>query len=167
VNYFLGRFAEEQRQAPKSVSADTLLALERYRWPGNVRELENAIEHATVVSKGEAILPADLPAEITSGGESLAVLPVPPVPTREPGAAPAAPAGGTPDLAGLAEQLFRWAREHPELKVVDAVERELVINALRETRGNQVQASRLLGMTRATLRKRIERFGIRQQFNVS
>lgn len=169
VNYFLGRFAEEQRQSPKSVSADTLLALERYRWPGNVRELENAIEHATVVSKGEAILPADLPAEITSGGESMAGLTVAP-PPREPGVVPvvaAAPAAGTPDLAGLTEQLFRWAREHPELKVVDAVERELVINALRETRGNQVQASRLLGMTRATLRKRIERFGIRQEFNVS
>jgi two-component system nitrogen regulation response regulator GlnG len=46
------------------------------------------------------------------------------------------------------------------------VERELVRQALREVQGNQVKAARLLGMTRATLRKRIEKFDIRQEINV-
>ena len=49
-----------------------------------------------------------------------------------------------------------------KLKVIPAVERELVIQALIETQGNQVQAAKLLGITRATLRKRVEKFGIRQ-----
>ena len=47
-----------------------------------------------------------------------------------------------------------------------AVERELIINALQETRGNQVHAARLLGITRATLRKRIEKFRIQQELQV-
>ena len=51
--------------------------------------------------------------------------------------------------------LFQWARRDSKLKVIPAVERELIINALAETRGNQVQAAKLLGITRATLRKRI------------
>jgi two-component system nitrogen regulation response regulator GlnG len=46
------------------------------------------------------------------------------------------------------------------------VERELVKHALKETQGNQEKASSLLGITRATLRKRIEKFSIRQEINV-
>ena len=43
----------------------------------------------------------------------------------------------------------------------------MVINALRETRGNQVQAAKLLGITRATLRKRVEKFGIKQELSIA
>jgi len=70
------------------------------------------------------------------------------------------------DLVGLAARLFQWARAHPDLKIIPAVERELIINALKETGGNQVQTAKLLGITRATLRKRIEKFGIKQELNV-
>jgi len=158
VAYFLRRFAQKLLQPPKALSAGALAVLERHTWPGNVRELENAIEHATVVAKGDAILPADLPAAIrTPAGPPLAE---PATPANRPAALPE-------DVAALAARLFVWARQHPDLKVMDAVERELVVRALRETRGNQVRAARLLGITRATLRKRIERFDIRQDFNAS
>ncbi len=52
------------------------------------------------------------------------------------------------------------------MKVLPAVEKLLIIQALKETRGNQLQAAKLLGITRATLRKRIEKFGIKQEFSV-
>ena len=52
------------------------------------------------------------------------------------------------------------------MKIIPAVERELIINALKETNGNQVQAAKLLGITRATLRKRIEKFGIKRELTV-
>ncbi len=41
-----------------------------------------------------------------------------------------------------------------------------MINALAETRGNQVQAAKLLGITRATLRKRIAKFNIKQELSI-
>jgi DNA-binding protein Fis len=41
-----------------------------------------------------------------------------------------------------------------------------VIQALLETGGNQVQAAKLLGVTRATLRKRIEKFGIKKELAI-
>jgi two-component system nitrogen regulation response regulator GlnG len=66
----------------------------------------------------------------------------------------------------LARRLFQWARRESRLKVIPAVERELVIQALIETNGNQVQAAKLLGITRATLRKRIEKFGITRELAV-
>src|SRR5687767_9128851 len=62
VNYFLRKFAQEQQsQSPKSISEDVLATLESFHWPGNVRELENVMRRALVVSKGDAILPGDLP----------------------------------------------------------------------------------------------------------
>ena len=50
-------------------------------------------------------------------------------------------------------------------KLWDAA-RELVIQALKETDNNQVQAAKLLGITRATLRKRIEKFGIQREMKI-
>jgi two-component system nitrogen regulation response regulator GlnG len=154
VDYFLKRFGQEQKRAARSITSGALKALEQYHWPGNVRELENAIRRALVIAKGEAILVADLPPEVTGQagvGTSAAV------------------AGGEArgDAAELARQLFRWARKDPKQRVIPAVERELVIEALKETGGNQVQAARLLGITRATLRKRIEKFGIHRELKVS
>ena len=67
----------------------------------------------------------------------------------------------------IARALFAIARRDPKLKVLPAVERELVIEALKDTGGNQVQAAKLLGITRATLRKRVEKFGIRQELSVT
>jgi nitrogen regulation protein NR(I) len=165
VNYFLKKFAQSQKQSPKTIAAETLDFLEQYSWPGNVRELENVIQRAMVVAKGEAILPTDLPPEILRS-----------LPRAVQSSAPAglqlesadARSNSTQDsdLASLARTLFRWARTTPGFKVIPAVERELIINALAETKGNQVQAAKLLGITRATLRKRVDKFGIKQEFFV-
>ena len=65
--------------------------------------------------------------------------------------------------AGLG--LFLWARSGSDLKIIPAIERELLINALMETKGNQVHAARLLGITRATLRKRVAKFRIEQELS--
>jgi len=153
VNYFLKKFGHEQQRAPKSIAASVIKMLEKYHWPGNVRELENAIRRAHVMAKSDAILLADLPPEIGGSGT---LAPVPGV---------AGEAAST-DAAALARQLFQWAKRDPKLKVIPAVERELVIQALKETNDNQVHAAKLLGITRATLRKRIEKFGIQRELNV-
>jgi two-component system nitrogen regulation response regulator GlnG len=157
VNYFLKKFGQEQGHPPKSISEDVLTALELYRWPGNVRELENVIRRALVVTKGDAILPGDLPPELTASGLTGAIATAGAAPIHHPGGAVA-----SADVADLARALFQHARSDPKLKVIPAVERELVIQALIETQGNQVQAAKLLGITRATLRKRVEKFHIRQ-----
>jgi two-component system nitrogen regulation response regulator GlnG len=162
VNYFLTKFAQGQNQPPKSVSSDVIRALEHYDWPGNVRELENVIQRAMVVAKGEAILPSDLPPAI--------MIPSPPTetcPSVSAVVAETAPAAAQPsDLASLSRALFKWARKDAKLKIIPAVERELIINALNETKGNQVQAAKLLGITRATLRKRVEKFDITQELSI-
>jgi nitrogen regulation protein NR(I) len=158
VNYFLKAFAKDQGGPPRAIAPGVLRALEKYHWPGNVRELENVIRRALVMAKGEAILPSDLPPEIAGeGAASGAGAPIP----------PAAGDGSAADIIPLARQLFQWAKRDPKLKVLPAVERELVIQALKETNGNQVYAAKLLGITRATLRKRVEKFGIQRELNIT
>jgi two-component system nitrogen regulation response regulator GlnG len=163
VNYFLKKFA--QHQVPKSISPEVIAALEQHHWPGNVRELENVIRRALVVAKGDAILIGDLPPEVTNGrtAEGAAT-------TGHAHAAGSAPAGGAAtlpeDVPMLARALFQLARKDNKLKVIPWVERELIIQALLVTGGNQVQASKLLGITRATLRKRVEKFKIKQELAI-
>jgi nitrogen regulation protein NR(I) len=158
VNYFLKKISREQQQPPKSIAASVIKTLEKYHWPGNVRELENAIRRAIVMAKSDAILLGDLPPEISGQGGSGA----PPLSVTSGVAGKAA----TTDAAALARQLFQWARRDPKLKIIPAVERELVIQALKETGDNQVHAAKLLGITRATLRKRIDKFGITRELTV-
>ena len=161
VNYFLKKFAAP-KSTPKSISAGALEALEKHDWPGNVRELENVIQRAIVVAKGDVILAADLPPEARSA------------PTSVPGAempaavkdAKGAESVSASDMGPIIQSLFQWARRDGKLKIIPVVERELIIHALNETQGNQVQAARLLGITRATLRKRVEKFQIKRELSI-
>jgi DNA-binding NtrC family response regulator len=154
VNYFLKKLARDQQRPPKSVAASVIKALSKYHWPGNVRELENTIRRAHVLAKGDAILAGDLPPEVT--GQSTSAAPM------------ATPSEGhtASDAATLSRQLFELARRDPKLKIIPTVERELVIQALKASGDNQVQAAKLLGITRATLRKRIEKFSIQREMKI-
>ena len=121
------------------------------------------MERALVVAKGDAILLSDLPAELTGATSANAAAPV----LDSGSGAVAVPAAVTADtLPTLARQLFKWARESSSLKVIPAVERELIVQAMQETGGNQVQAAKILGITRATLRKRLEKFKIKQALSI-
>jgi len=179
----------------KSIGEKTLAVLEAYHWPGNVRELENVLRRAVVVVKGSAILESDLPPEIlqsvqasrtphtapasaasalqasTAQNSSTPPAPAPSVASVEAATLTALASNLDPAITGdirpLVLQLFRWARLQSGIKVLPAVERELVIEALKETQGNQVRAAKLLGITRATLRKRVDKFGIRRELSVS
>jgi two-component system nitrogen regulation response regulator GlnG len=157
LNYFLRKFAKDQTTHPRSAGPGVLKALEKYHWPGNVRELENVIRRALVMAKGDAILLTDLSSEVSGQAQAGSAGAQLSVPIGEAGAS---------DVTNMARQLFQWARREPKMKIIPAVERELVIQALKETDGNQVHAAKLLGITRATLRKRVEKFGIQRELNI-
>jgi two-component system nitrogen regulation response regulator GlnG len=157
VKYFLHKLTAANSKQRKSIASNAMRALERYHWPGNVRELESLLRRVCVVAQGDVVLSKDLPPEITGGGAAAGpVLSAQAVTSED----------GVSDLSGVARQLFQWARRDPKLKIIPAVERELVIQALQETEGNQVHAAKLLGITRATLRKRIEKYGIQRELKI-
>ncbi|MBT5478824.1 MAG: sigma-54-dependent Fis family transcriptional regulator [Verrucomicrobia bacterium] len=171
VHYFLRKFSNLFGIPSKKINKDALEALNHYEWPGNVRELENVIQRAFVVTKSEIILLSDLPNEIISGKQMEARSTVESASSMQ-AAIPEITEEKqiqreeVSEIQPLADAMFKWARNNPDQKLLPTVERELVRQALKEMQGNQVKASSLLGITRATLRKRIEKFDIRQEVNV-
>jgi two-component system nitrogen regulation response regulator GlnG len=139
-----------QKSKIKHINPKVLEILQKYDWPGNVRELENVVERATVVARGETLMPDDLPGDIRA--PKSVIVPVETVDAT---------------LDAAAGALFALARKGSKVKIIPAMEREMITRGLAETNGNQLQAAKLLGITRATLRKRIAKFGIERKLNVS
>jgi DNA-binding NtrC family response regulator len=58
------QLVNELTQGRARISPAVAEALERYEWPGNVRELRNAIERASLLCRGDLILPEHLPLRV-------------------------------------------------------------------------------------------------------
>jgi len=136
VDHFVRKYAGE---LGKSVLGFTPWALHRlagYAWPGNVRELENVIYEAMVMTEGDWVDEAALPARLRLAG---------------PAAAADAPTGPAP-LAPLKEAVQ---------SVAGTREKALILEALRQAGGNRTRAARILGISRKTLFNKMTALGIR------
>ena len=67
ARHYLQHFAAQCGRPALKFDAPAEAALGSYPWPGNLRELRNAIERAAILTKGDQVRPADLPAEIRTG----------------------------------------------------------------------------------------------------
>ena len=110
--------------------------LRRHRWPGNVRELRNVIEHSVIMAHGTAIDARDLMLAYVDAEHHPDLAPEPiPVPDE-------------PARGAASDSL-------PEM------ERQMLLRALEGHRWNVTRAARALGVSRDTLRYRIEKFQLR------
>lgn len=171
VEFVLKRLARDSKAAPKTISEEALDLLGAYNWPGNVRELENLVYRAAVIAQSDTILLKDLPAEVVAAVGDTVRLSRPPFPMDEaatgtdteavgPGEPPDADAvvGSAPEPP--LDAAYRFLREQHETNLLEQAERRIIERALRETDGKQVQAAKILGITRATLRKRIDQYDL-------
>jgi len=153
VRYFLQRFRADINREVLDISPKSLENLMRYHWPGNVRELENAVKRALVIAKSHSLLPEDFSQE---GME------------REMG--PGEHLDLEERLQKMMEPVFKelleLSRRSPGTDLMSELERILIKRALQETKGNQVQAAVLLGISRNTLRSKIERYRIRKDVSI-
>ena len=169
--YFLAKISSQKHLPRLHLSEEALKVMEAYPWPGNVRELENTLQRASVLATTDVLLPKDIPlgqvgatAIVSEDGENHDA------PSAK-GAAVNPPLlnGETPavfNTQAAIELLFRAAGQDTSLQLLPWLEREFTIAAMKLTRGNQLKAAKILGVTRATLRKRIERFGITRELNI-
>ena len=169
--YFLAKISAQKHLPRLRLSEDALKAMENYPWPGNVRELENTIQRASVLATSDVLLPKDIPLGLA--GSAAAALDDHAA-AGDAAAAPANANGGSTASDGTLgmntqaaiEFLFQVAGQDTSLQLLPWLEREFTIAAMKMTRGNQLKAAKILGVTRATLRKRIERFGITRELNI-
>ena len=124
AEYFLEKYAGENKKKIKRLSTPAIDMLMSYHWPGNVRELENCIERAVLMCDGGVIHSYHLPPTLQTGEQSNTL------PTR------------TIEDA------------------VATVEQEMIIDALKHTRGNTLRAAEMLGTTVRKFSYKAKRYGI-------
>lgn len=145
AEYFLVKYGSDFRKSGVRLSEKSLGVLLDYAWPGNVRELENTIKKALLFSKGEVILPEDLfiSQDLPEKQKDQAIY------LQE-------------VLLGLVRKELGNATGSLYKDVVEEVERALFIETLKQVNGNQSEAAKLLGISRPTLKDKIDRFGLRK-----
>jgi len=149
VQYFLRRYAGELAVSNPAMSAEASTFLAEQLWPGNVRELENVVRQAMLIARGYVVSLEDVrkamqKREIVSSG------------TQQ-------------SISSYVDEVLRAAGrgEITDARdvVMQAVERELYTQALNQAEGNLTKAAKWLGVTRVTLREKLNAFGLRSESN--
>lgn len=150
AKYILSRLGHELSKQSVRLAPETVEMLEAHRWPGNVRELESVLRHGLLRTTGNVLLPESFPSSFTCPPRELASF--------------------EPELDGSVVRPLdlnsfladRLAADSNNLyaETLEAMERFLLTKVLTLTQGNQSEASRLLGITRGSLRNKIRSLGI-------
>jgi transcriptional regulator with GAF, ATPase, and Fis domain len=154
VGYFLNMYNERNDRYVVHIERKALEALEAYHWPGNVRELQNYIERAVVMAPGDE-LTLDLLPETLQGTSS--------------GVTIRAPRFKGTDLETLTFELVQQGlttaspnETNLHAKIVDKVEKELIVQVLAASDNVQIKAAARLGINRNTLHKKLKDYGIEE-----
>jgi two-component system, NtrC family, response regulator AtoC len=130
---FLAAAVRRYGAAPRTLSPAAEAALRAYAWPGNVRELANVMERVVLFSDADPVEPDDL------------------------GLSGAAASAGRVAVAASGEVQIDFPDDGVSL---ERIEQTLIETALAKAGGNQSRAARLLGISRDTLRYRLEKYGL-------
>jgi two-component system response regulator AtoC len=152
VNWFCERYAPG---ADLRVSNAAMKSLMNYDWPGNVRELENCVERAVALGNGNLIDLGDLPPTIAAMGSAGLTSPA-----ARSGAESAAEL--VSDLAASAESISAEGAAAVPLHTTDLedIERATIQRVFEQVKGDKALAGRMLGISRATLYRKLKRYNI-------
>ncbi len=133
--HLIARHLKRDVVFPEMLPAETIRVLQSHRWPGNIRELANVLEHALILSDGQAIHPADLPRSLQKSS------------SQEP---------AVPELTGT----IPFAGSGPgvvpgEPRTLRQMEEEMILRVLEKYHGDKPQAAKELGIALKTLYNRL------------
>jgi two-component system NtrC family response regulator len=127
---FVKEFSQKFGQNVKIIKDEAIELLQNYRWKGNVRELRNAMERAVLMMDGDELKEQHF--HFLKNGEN---------------------------TEGSVSNSFEL-KVPPEGVKIEIVLKELILKTLNITKGNQVKAAKVLGLSRSKLRYRMEQLGI-------
>jgi two-component system response regulator AtoC len=144
IDHFVRRFGKELGKPEVEVSPEAAALLRAYPWPGNVRELQSVLKQSILQTSGSVLLPDFLPPHVRK--------PAAPHPNGE--------GSGAFDWDEFVAGRIAANSENLYAEGLERMEREVLVRVLKHTGGNQLQAARILGITRGSLRNKIRTLGI-------
>ena len=136
IDHFARMFARRYRRDVAGVASTAMRQLLAYAWPGNVRELRHAVERAVIMSSGGPLREADFQ---LGGGAATA-------------AAAGTAAAGAPEISEISGA--------GDVLNLEEIEKAAIARALRKHAWNVSQAAKELGLTRASLYRRMVKYGL-------
>jgi DNA-binding NtrC family response regulator len=127
-NLFIEEINREYAKNINGLTEDAKKLMVHYPWPGNVRELKNVIERAMILTDQTYITPKQLPFELQQKEG---------YPSKE------------MDLNPF---------EITEIMPLETLEKVYLFNVLKKMGGNKSKASKILGISRATLRAKVKKY---------
>jgi len=154
TEHLIKKLNQKMNKRVIGVTPDTLERLQRHQWPGNVRELENVLQRAMHLVTGVWIEPQHMPEEILTAPS--------PIPTEQrPGNSPSPP---LPPESGEMEMKKAETVSATRHKALLAhVEKQVILEALAQAKGNRSAAAQMLGMSRATLYHKMKKYNIKAE----
>ena len=153
TNHFLIKCSKEGLNK-KDISDEAILELKKYHWPGNVRELENFIRRLIVLVSSNTISKGDVEKnlQIINSFDYYK-----------------SPISQNSLSVSVENHLNNFFKSHKDKlpsaglysRILSEIERPLISICLNATKGNQIKASKLLGLNRNTLRKKIKELQIK------
>ena len=140
---FLAEFAERYRRAFESISAGAMEVLRAHDWPGNVRELRQLIERAVVLHDAVELTPQMLPKHLSVARASPAKVTSQ---VQTPAAAASAVTASSPAAAPADEAIVP----------LEEMERQAIQTAMTKCNGSAREAAKQLGISLATLYRRLK-----------
>jgi DNA-binding NtrC family response regulator len=151
VDHFLERYNAESGRQVTRVPREVMDALLAHSWPGNIRELENCIERGVVMSPNDALSLELIPEEIREDHPDSSLAPISSDevdPESELRQAVIHLLNSRASLAGFRDVLL------------DTVEETLIRHLIATGNHSQRELANLLALSRVTLRKKLDRYGI-------
>ena len=156
VHYFLNKSYKEGL-SKKKISEEAINELKKYKWPGNIRELENFIRRLVVLTTSNKITHSDIVKNLSKTNTMITE---------------SNSNNGLEKISlsmSVEQHLKNFFKLHKDklpssglyLRIINEVERPLISICLNATKGNQIKASKLLGLNRNTLRKKIKELKIK------
>ena len=154
LDFFIDTYTRKRGREPISFSQQVLSVLMQYEWRGNVRELENFVQHMCILFSGKRIETKDLPEKFhleaagtheshaDSAEQVQAALRSPQLLREEP----------------LNISDLPWQEGRIDFnELINTLETQLIIQALKIAGGNKKEAARLLSLKRTTLLEKIKK----------
>lgn len=136
IKYFSLKYKDEHGKSIQSIDPAAQMALSIYNYPGNIRELENIVEHAIVLSENGIIRLEDLPESVRHFSMG--------------------PQTFLPRSKETTEESLTNSYSDDTIIPLNEMERQHIIRALNLLNGNKTDVATKLGISRATLWRKLK-----------